>query len=151
MPISSKMLPQLKGIHKLVIVFAEDFMKWGYLKFLKTKETNRQIGPKFGNWLKRKSLGIEPINLNGFLNSSEKCNFRRHRRRQDEFCKKQLNYNRNIGLDLVARFNGKYVLGEAKFLSSDGGSQNSGFEDAIATIEAKDANTIKVAILDGIL
>jgi len=43
------------------------------------------------------------------------------------------------------------VIGEAKFLSDFGGSQNSDFEDAIATLETKDANAIKVAILDGVL
>lgn len=62
-----------------------------------------------------------------------------------------MNYNRDKGLDFVARFNGKYVIGEAKFLSDFGGSQNSDFEDAIATVEAKDANAVRIAILDGIL
>jgi len=35
------------------------------------KETNRQIGPMFRDWLKRKSLGVEPISLEGFLSSDE--------------------------------------------------------------------------------
>ena len=38
-----------------------------------------------------------------------------------------------------------------KFLSDFGGSQNSDFEDAIRTLEAKDANAFRIAILDGIL
>ncbi len=54
-------------------------------------------------------------------------------------------------MDFVERFNGKYVIGEAKFLSDFWGSQNSDFEDAIATLEAKDVNAIRIAILDGIL
>ncbi len=32
------------------------------------KETNRQIGPMFRGWLKKKSLGIEPVSLEEFLN-----------------------------------------------------------------------------------
>ena len=115
------------------------------------KETNRQIGPMFGNWLKKKSLGIEPVNLNNFLSSDANAILGGSDDDKMVFAKKHLNYNRNKGLDLVARFNKKYIIGEAKFLSSDGGSQNSDFEDAIATIEAKDTNAIKVAILDGIL
>jgi hypothetical protein len=31
------------------------------------KETNRQIGPMFKDWLRNKSLGIEPVNLETFL------------------------------------------------------------------------------------
>ncbi len=115
------------------------------------KETNRQIGPMFGNWLKKKSIGIEPVSLEDFLSTDTNAILGGSDDDKMNFAKKHLNYNRNKGLDLVARFNGKYVIGEAKFLSSDGGSQNSDFEDAITTIEAKDANAIKVAILDGIL
>jgi len=35
------------------------------------KETNRQIGPMFRDWLKRKSLGVEPISLDEFLNNDK--------------------------------------------------------------------------------
>jgi len=120
-------------------------------KCSEAKETNRQIGPMFGNWLRKKSIGIEPVSLNEFLSNNLNAILGGSDVDKMNFAKKNLNYNRNKGLDLVARFNGKYVIGEAKFLSSDGGSQNSDFEDAISTIESKDTNAIKVAILDGIL
>lgn len=115
------------------------------------KETNRQIGPMFGNWLKKKSIGIDPVSIDEFRNTNINAILGGTDVDKMNFAKTHLNYNRNKGLDLVARFNGKYVIGEAKFLSSDGGSQNSDFEDAISTIESKDTNAIKVAILDGIL
>ncbi|HCN36433.1 MAG TPA: restriction endonuclease [Bacteroidetes bacterium] len=115
------------------------------------KETNRQIGPMFNNWLKRKSLGLQPVSLEEFLSNSNNAILGGTDDDKMKFAKIHLNYVRNKGLDLVARFNNKYVIGEAKFLSSDGGSQNSDFEDAIATIEAKETNAIKVAILDGVL
>ncbi|MBN2648924.1 MAG: hypothetical protein JXR50_04190 [Prolixibacteraceae bacterium] len=35
------------------------------------KETNRQIGPMFRDWLKRKSLGIEPVSLDEFLSNDK--------------------------------------------------------------------------------
>jgi hypothetical protein len=122
-----------------------------YEKCSEPKETNRQIGPMFGNWLKKKAIGIEPVSLAVFLDDNSNAILGGSDEEKMKFAKQHLNYHRNKGLDLVARFNGKYIIGEAKFLSSDGGSQNSDFEDAIATIEAKDANAIKVAILDGIL
>lgn len=39
------------------------------------KETNRQIGPMFRNWLKNKSLGIEPITLKEFMKNDKNSNF----------------------------------------------------------------------------
>ena len=68
-----------------------------------------------------------------------------------DFAKERLNYHHDKGLDLVARFNGKYVIGEAKFLTDFGGHQNAQYNDAIATIETKNVNAVKVAILDGVL
>jgi len=32
------------------------------------------------------------------------------------YAKTRMNYNRNKGLDFIGKFNGKYVIGEAKFL-----------------------------------
>ena len=40
------------------------------------------------------------------------------------YAAKNLDYKSAKGLDLVARFNGKYVIGEAKFLTDFGGHQN---------------------------
>ncbi len=31
------------------------------------KETNRQIGPMFKDWINNKSLGVEPVDLNDFI------------------------------------------------------------------------------------
>jgi hypothetical protein len=67
------------------------------------------------------------------------------------FAKEHLNYNHKKGLDFIARFNGKYVIGEAKFLTDFGGHQNAQFNDAIATVQAKGVKAITVAILDGVL
>ncbi len=67
------------------------------------------------------------------------------------FAKKYLGYKHNKGLDIVARFNNKYVIGEAKFLTDFGGHQNAQFNDAISTVETEGVNAVKVAILDGVL
>ncbi len=67
------------------------------------------------------------------------------------FAKNNLDYNHNKGLDFAARFNGKYVIGEAKFLTDFGGYQNAQFNDAINMIETKGVKAIKIAVLDGVL
>ncbi len=68
-----------------------------------------------------------------------------------DFAREELGYNREKGLDFVGRFNGKYVIGEAKFLTDFGGHQNAQFNDAISTVETKRVKAEKIAILDGVL
>ena len=63
------------------------------------------------------------------------------------FAREHLNYTHPKGLDLVARFNGKYVIGEAKFLTDFGGHQNAQFNDAIATIKTPELKAVPIALL----
>ncbi len=122
-----------------------------YERCSEPKETNRQIGPMFRNWISKKSIGINPVDLNTFISSNEDAILNESDRGLMEFAKRELNYNHPKGLDFVGRFNSKYVIGEAKFLTDFGGHQNAQFNDAISTITTKDVKAIKVAILDGVL
>lgn len=122
-----------------------------YEKCSEPKETNRQIGPMFKQWLKKKSLGIMPVSLEKFVSTNQDAILDGTDSEMMDFAKKELNYNRNKGLDFIARFNRKYLIGEAKFLTDFGGHQNSQFEDAISTIEDTNINAIKLAILDEVL
>jgi hypothetical protein len=115
------------------------------------KETNRQIGPMFHEWLRKKSLGIEPVQINEFLNDENDAILDGGDNQLMDFARKNLGYQHNKGLDFVARFNKKYVIGEAKFLTDFGGHQNAQFNDAISTLEAKNVKAVKIAILDGVL
>lgn len=115
------------------------------------KETNRQIGPMFKEWINNKSLGIKPVDIDKFLSTNKNAILKGSDSELMEFANQELGYKRNKGLDFVARFNGKYVIGEAKFLTDFGGHQNAQFNDAIDTITEKKVNAIKVAILDGVL
>ena len=115
------------------------------------KETNRQIGPMFHDWLKRKSLGIEPVPLDEFLSNDKDAILDARDNAMMNFAKEHLGYNYNKGLDFVARFNKQFVIGEVKFLTDFGGHQNAQFNDAISTIQAKDVKALKIAILDGVL
>lgn len=129
--------------------------EWGlnkiYEKCSEPKETNRQIGPMFKQWLKKKSLGIMPVSVKKFISTSKDAILDGTDNEMMDFAKRELNYNRNKGLDFIARFNGKYVIAEAKFLTDFGGHQNTQFEDAISTIEDTNINAIRLAILDGVL
>lgn len=115
------------------------------------KETNRQIGPLFKRWLKKGSIGVpilkredfDKYNGNAILDASDK--------EMMDWAFKNINYHRNKGLDFIAKFNGKYIIGEAKFLTDFGGHQNAQFNDAMDTVTISDVNAITVAILDGVL
>jgi len=115
------------------------------------KETNRQMGQRFRNWLNKKSLGVEPVKMQEFLSTNNNAVLDGGDAELMEFAHKHLNYKHSKGLDLVARFNGQYVIGEAKFLTDFGGHQNAQFNDAIATLRTPRVKAIKVAILDGVL
>ena len=81
------------------------------------KETNRQIGPLFRRWLNKGVLGIQPIAYDEFISNDKNAILDASDSRLMNFARENLNYNHDKGLDFVARFNKKYLIGEAKFLS----------------------------------
>ena len=116
------------------------------------KETNRQIGPLFRRWLNKKSLGIAPVSFDEFVSNENDAILDGGDAQLMKFAKDYLNYEHFKGLDLVARFNKKLIIGEAKFLTDFGGHQNAQFNDAISTILSKtNKDVVKIAILDGVL
>ncbi|MDR2763322.1 MAG: hypothetical protein LBB88_12020 [Planctomycetaceae bacterium] len=122
-----------------------------YERCSEPKETNRQIGPMFREWLRKKSLGIIPIQIDEFLKNKNDAILDGSDNQLMDFARENLGYEHNKGLDFVGRFNKKYVIGEAKFLTDFGGHQNAQFNDAISTIETKNVKAVKIAILDGVL
>ncbi len=115
------------------------------------KETNRQIGPMFRDWIRKKSLGITPVGLSEFIANNNNAVLDASDNLITNFAKNKLGYRHNKRLDFVARFNGKYIIGEAKFLTDFGGHQNAQFNDAISTLQAKVKKAITIAILDGVI
>ncbi|MFH1337552.1 MAG: restriction endonuclease [Nanoarchaeota archaeon] len=122
-----------------------------YEKCSEPKETNRQIGPLFKRWLLKGTLGAPVLKIPEFINSKKNAILDASEKQMTDFAKRHLNYNRNKGLDFVARFNEKYIIGEAKFLTDFGGHQNAQFADAISTIKTEGVKAIKIAVLDGVL
>jgi hypothetical protein len=122
-----------------------------YKRSSEPKETNRQIGPLFRRWVQRGTLGAKLMNVKDFKSTNVNGVLIGSDRELFTYAHEHLNYNRNKGLDFIARFNGKHVIGEAKFLTDFGGHQNAQFNDAIDTLKAQDVRAIKIAVLDGVL
>lgn len=53
--------------------------------------------------------------------------------------------------DFVAKVGKRYIIGEAKFLSDEGGNQRAAFRDATSVAAHPSGTAIKVAVLDGIV
>lgn len=123
------------------------------------KETNRQIGPMFKNWIDRGCLGATVYkNPVDFVNSKGNAILNIGDTEMKNFAKEYFGFNRDKGLDFIGRFNDTYILGEAKFLTDFGGHQNAQFDDAISTVHSdlsggiiNGKKVIKIAIMDGVL
>lgn len=121
-----------------------------YARCSEPKETNRQIGPLFRRWLNKGSLGVQPVSYEEFLSNDKNAVLDAGDSLLMSFAREHLHYTHDKGLDFVARFNKKYVIGEAKFLTDFGGHQNAQFNDAVSTVKTE-TNATTVAILDGVL
>lgn len=122
-----------------------------YERASEPKETNTQMGPMFRRWLNSKALGIDPVGTEEFAKTQGNALLEGGDAELKDYAAKNLNYKSDKGLDLVARFNGKYVIGEAKFLTDFGGHQNAQFNDGVAILQLEDLKAIPVSILDGVL
>ena len=155
-PSSIKRNPET--INRLAGILYEMGLDNIYEKCTEPKETNRQIGPLFKRWISKGTLGAPVFeSVDDFLNSSGNAILNTSDAEMEKFAREYLGYNHNKGLDFVARFGGKYVIGEAKFLTDFGGHQDAQFADAISTITSEldtnnlNAEVIKIAICDGVL
>ena len=110
-----------------------------------------QISTLFHKWLERKVLGVDFLDTSEFLKTEDNALLSGSDQELANFARQNLGYQGEKGLDLVARFNGHYVVGEAKFLTDFGGHQNAQFEDAKNLLRDTTTQAVKVAILDGVL
>ena len=123
-----------------------------YEKCTQPKETNRQMGPLFRRWVESGTLGLSPVDEYHFKRNNENAILSGSDAQLKEYAQKYLGFEREKGVDFLARFNGKYVIGEAKFISDEGGHQNDQFLDAMTTVQSPSKNNvINIAILDGVL
>lgn len=118
-------------------------------KSIEPKETNQQIGPLFGNYLKNSNLGLEKLEIEKFSKSSANALLIGSDSEMKNFAKKNLDYRGEKGLDFLCRIKKKYIIGEAKFISDYGGNQTKSILDARTLLNY--GNAEKILILDGVL
>lgn len=114
------------------------------------KEFNRQIGTLFRRFLPQ--LGYPVVGPGQFRESNEGILILAGSDADlKSFAIEYLGYDVDKGLDVVAKVNSTYVIGEAKFLTDFGGHQNAQFRDALALLEEYEGNARAIAILDGVV
>jgi hypothetical protein len=120
-------------------------------KCAEPKETNRQIGPMFRNWVNKAALNVDKTsNIERFKGAREDLILDLGDEGLRNFANRYLEYNGEKGLDLIAKFGGEFVVAEAKFLTDFGGHQNAQFNDAMALVRNTQVKATKVAVLDGV-
>ncbi|MDP3181820.1 MAG: hypothetical protein Q8M54_03260 [Desulfobaccales bacterium] len=113
-----------------------------------SKEANTRRGQQFPMWAKDRfrwvDVGSFRRSIKGvvMLDATEKEAMR--------FCNNEMGVGIAKRPDMVAKSGNKYVIGEAKFLSSTGGNQDRAFEDGITLATNTQGYAFKVFILDGV-
>lgn len=114
-----------------------------------SKEANTRRGPQFGNWIKS---NFKVVNLKEFIESTEGIVILGSSELEArDFCNRTLGIGISKRPDIVAKSGRKYIVGEAKFLSSTGGNQGRAFDDGINLATNTSGSAYKIFILDGIL
>jgi hypothetical protein len=112
------------------------------------KETNRQLGNAFKKWLS--TLGYDVVEEDVFYKVNNRTMILKGGDKSlARFAKEKLGCELKKGIDFVIKKNDKYVIGEAKFLTTPGGEQDRGFDDAQSFVHEKSGKAIRIAILDG--
>jgi hypothetical protein len=114
------------------------------------KSSSRQFGNSFQKWLP--SLDI-PFLLPEDIVKKEGVFFLKGSNAQLKKFAKNILKIKNLDRcpDFILKKKDKFMLGEAKFLTSDGGTQNNQFDNALKTAKIKTKDCTGIAIVDGVL
>ena len=121
---------------------------------IKPSKSSRTMGPDFTRWIDNGNLGLKSVDLNTFQTIKEDALLRGGDKLKRDFAIEKLGFNRNSnnkkGIDFVARINNKYIIGEAKILTTYGGAQTKNIKEAVSIFECNNNDIIKIVILDGV-
>lgn len=112
------------------------------------KEANTRRGNQFHNWARTRFNWVNIVQFQAsqhgivMLDASEL--------QARNFCNTIMGVGISKRPDIVAKSGRRYVIGEAKFLSSTGGNQGRAFDDGMLLATNSSGNAYKVFVLDGI-
>jgi len=116
----------------------------------KPAEANRQMGSHFRRWLRKTYPSVQSeaafkVSKRAlvFLDVSES--------RLRAFANTELGAGLEKLPDFVCKVKTRYVIGEAKFMGTEGGHQNTSFKDAMELVNKSLQRAVTLAVLDGIM
>lgn len=111
-----------------------------YDRCTEPKKVSRQVGSMFTDWFSHTFSGVANINLLGTSDTNRK-----------QIANRTIDYYSPKGLDVFIRIGDIFLLGEAKFISTSGGTQLNQFRSAIDIINTfrRETNVIPLTIIDG--
>ncbi len=116
----------------------------------KPKSPSRQLGYSFKKWLK--TLKFPFLQKNSFKKYNNVAFLEGNDNKLKKFAVEELKIkNLKKGIDFILKIKNKFILGEAKFLTDYGGTQNNQFRDAINVARINKNNIIGIAVIDGIV
>jgi len=117
----------------------------------KAKSESRKFGQSFRKWIRQEWGSSVYTDGEAFLKSKGIAFLDGGDKKLKEFAKQHFNYRRNKGLDFVALAYGVPIIGEAKFISASGGTQDKSFREGIEFLKKRSGATRYVAVLDGVV
>lgn len=124
------------------------------------KKSSRKVGPMFRKWVEDGGLGanikvFRPGEENDFLKAKTGVLCESDSKLKS-FAERYLGFKRtDKGVDLIAKVGNNFIVGEAKFISASGGTQDKSFKDIKSLFNSNTwsktkYNVIPVGILDGV-
>jgi len=116
----------------------------------KPKSPSRQLGHSFKRWLG--TIKYPFLQEEAFKEYSGVAFLKGSDKKLKKFAIEELGIrDLRKGIDFILKIKNKFILGEAKFLTDYGGSQNNQFRDAIDIARINENNVIGIAVIDGII
>ena len=112
------------------------------------KQFNRQMGQLFRKWITSNYSSAK--DENSFINSNLLIFLDASGEKLRQFAN-QIGCGLQKQPDFVAKHKNRYIVGEAKFIGTEGGNQNRAFDDALNLASRSYPRAVTVAVLDGII
>lgn len=113
---------------------------------------SKQFGNAFKSWLTR--AGYEFLEEDEFEMTDRPVFLKGGDQKLKKYAIERLGIKKRElekGLDFIVKIKDTFILGEAKFLSSHGGTQDNQFNNAIKITKIKRKNVFGIAVLDGVV
>jgi hypothetical protein len=115
-------------------------------------DINRVMGQAFHNWLTKYFQGKVPILA---INDFDRYTGRAFLKGRDAeilaYVDQRIGISINRGRDFLYKTENKFVIGEARFLSTSGGSQTRDLQETISFIRNLKGKMVAVGVIDGIV